>query len=126
METQTVDNAPQQKTEESEAITDLSMEEKNEDSEHETDFFEFPMEVLMDVFKNLSLRYVVGTCSKVNQLWNYVAISHFLIPHFQQIREAIPPHIRTTLQDHFEFGFGAGDYEIVVEMMEKLKLCHSK
>ena len=126
METQTVDNAPQQKTEESEAITDLNMEEKNEDSEHEMDFFEFPMEVLMDVFKNLSLRYVVGTCSKVNQLWNYVAISHFLIPHLQQIREAIPPHIRTTLQDHFEFGFGAGDYEIVVEMMEKLKLCHSK
>ena len=126
METQTVDNAPQQKTEESEAITDLNMEEKNEDSEHEMDFFEFPMEVLMDVFKNLSLRYVVGTCSKVNQLWNYVAISHFLIPHFQQIREAIPPHIRTTLQDHFAFGFGAGDYEIVVEMMEKLKLCHSK
>ena len=126
METQTVDNAPQQKTEESEAITDLNMEEKNEDSGREMDFFQFPMEVLMDVFKNLSLRYVVCTCSKVNQLWNYVAISHFLIPHFQQIREAIPPHIRTTLQDHFEFGFGAGDYEIVVEMMEKLKLCHSK
>ena len=126
METQTVDNAPQQKTEESEAITDLNMEEENEDSGREMDFFEFPMEVLMDVFKNLSLRYVVCTCSKVNQLWNYVAISHFLIPHFQQIREAILPHIRTTLQDHFEFGFGAGDYKIVVEMMEKLKLCHSK
>ena len=126
METQTGDNAPQQKTEESEAVTDLNMEEKNEDSGREMDFFEFPMEVLMDVFKNLSLRYVVGTCSKVNQLWNYVAISHFLIPHFQQIREAIPPHIRTTLQDHFGFGFGAGDYNVVVDMMEKLKLCHSK
>ena len=121
MDIQAVDIS-QAKTEEIEFSTDLNME----DSGHEMDYREFPMEVLMDIFKNLSLRQVVVTCSKVNQLWNYVAISHFLIPYFQQIREAIPPYSRKILQDHFAFGFEAGDFNIVVDMLEKLKICHSK
>ena len=46
---------------------------------------EIPAEVLVMVLKNLELKYVIETCSRVCHNWRQLAAKYFLEPHVKKI-----------------------------------------